>query len=129
MKLSTDYLESLLKSCPSGDESTHTSFVLANLAERFSSYGQQFKYDASKTVLWCKPDFLRIVLRCVLHRGYRNLRVGMHGSSDYGAMAKDPFVFDPNYNTRTGHAHARLVALWGTVLTSDRRTTCLRTST
>ena len=58
------------------------------------------------TVLWCKPDLFRIVLRCVLHRGYSNLRVCMHGSSDYDGMAKGPFVFDPNYNTRTGHAQS-----------------------
>eukprot|EP00966_Prymnesium_polylepis_P315323 7285772-Prymnesium_polylepis.1 len=49
--LSTDYLESLLKSCPSGDDCTTKSTLLANLAELFSSFGQQFKYDASKTVL------------------------------------------------------------------------------
>ena len=70
--------------------------LVADLATMFSSFAQQFKYDASKSQLWVKPPWFETVLEAAKTHGYRECRILMHGcrTGDYNKLAADPTGFD-----------------------------------
>ena len=82
---------------------THDDWItgsadIANLASVFSSYAQKFTYNSSQSCLWVKPDYFRLWLRIGKDRGYRHVRIGLHGSSHYSSLSKDPAGYDMGHS-------------------------------
>eukprot|EP00966_Prymnesium_polylepis_P163488 3778938-Prymnesium_polylepis.1 len=82
---------------------THDDWItgfadIANLASVFSSYAQKFTYNSSQSCLWVKPDYFRLCLRIGKDRGYRHVRIGLHGSSKYSSLSKDPAGYDMGHS-------------------------------
>ena len=71
--------------------------AIGDVAELFSSYAQNFKYDRTRCELWRKPDYLKLWLRIARDRQYKHCRLLMHASGSYAKMEKDPATFDMGY--------------------------------
>ena len=74
--------------------------ALADLATYWSSFSYGFKYDATKTELWVKPQWLASWLTVAQTRGDFEVRVVGHGvrSGDFASLAKDPAGFNLAYS-------------------------------
>ena len=71
--------------------------AIGDVAELFSSYAQNFKYNRKRCELWRKPDYFKLWLRIARDRGYKSCRLLMHGSGNYAHMEKDAAGFDMAY--------------------------------
>ena len=76
------------------------SQAVADFAELISSFGQGFKYDASKCELWVKPLWMKVWLTAARTRKFTEARVLMHGmrTNEYDKLGKDMSGFDMNFS-------------------------------
>ena len=97
IELKPAFLSRLLSSY-NFDSQTDSKLVgfsaIGDVAELFSSYGQNFKYDRQRCELWRKPDYFKLWLRIARERGYKHCRLLMHGSGSYAQIEKDAAGFN-----------------------------------